>query len=278
MNLYTPVEIVQNYISAGKAKCERTFGKMFVLAILAGLFIAAGAAFSSTAVHAIDNVGVVRLLSGLLFPVGLVMVILMGAELFTGNCLICTSVLHRQIPLLGMIRNWVIVYFGNFVGALILAAACAFSGQLNYSSGGLAVYTIKVAAAKCGLEFGPAVVLGIFCNVLVCAGVLCSLSAKDTTGRAVGAFIPVAVFVTCGFEHCIANMFYVPAGLFAAMNPEYAALAQSAGIDMTNLNWGNFLGGNLLPVTIGNIIGGVALGLALYYGLMKKREKTPANG
>lgn len=274
MNLFTPVEVIENYCGAGKTKADRGAGKTILLAILAGLFIAFGAAFANTASHAIDNVGVARMVSGLLFPVGLIMVILLGAELFTGNCLICTSVLNRQVTVLRMLRNWLLVYVGNFIGSLILAAGCAFSGQFNYSAGGLAVYTIKVAAAKCSLSFGPAVVLGIFCNVLVCAAVLCSLSAKDTTGRFFGAFFPVAAFVTCGFEHSIANMYYVPAGLFAMMNPEYAALAAEAGIDTAALTWGNFFGVNLLPVTIGNIIGGAALGVALYYGLVKRK----ANG
>ncbi len=281
MNMFTPTEVVQNYIEAGCTKAGRSAGKTFILGILAGAFIALGAATANTAVHAMDNVGLARMVSGLLFPFGLAMVILLGAELFTGNCLICTTVLHRRTSVLRMLRNWVLVFVSNFVGAGLVAAGCAFFGQLNYSAGGLAVYTIKVAAAKCALPFQNALVLGILCNLLVCAGVLCSLSAKDTPGRILGAYIPVAFFVICGFEHSIANMFYVPAGLFALLNPNYAALAQEAGIDFSALTWGNFLAGNLLPVTLGNIIGGVALGFILYFGLLGKRPAASpekANG
>lgn len=276
MNVFTPAETVTNYLSACPAKAGRSVGKTFVLAILAGMFIALGAALANTATHAIDNAGLARLLNGLLFPVGLVMVVLLGAELFTGNCMLPIGVAHRSMSLARMLRNWVLVYLGNFAGALLVAAGCAFTGQLNYSLGGLAVYSIKIAAAKCALPFSSALVMGIFCNVLVCAGVLCSLTAKDTPGKVLGAYIPVAVFVGIGFEHSIANMFYIPVGFFAMMNPEYAALAQSAGIDTASLTLGNFLGGNLLPVTIGNIIGGMALAFALYYGLSIK--KAASNG
>lgn len=264
MNMFSPAEIAQSYCAAGKTKAERTLGKMFVLAVLAGFIIAIGAVFSNTAAHSIGSVGPARLISGLLFAFGLPLVMLTGAELFTGNTLICITVADKKTTLLKMLRNWLVVYLGNFVASLLVAAGCAFFGQLNYSSGGLAVYTIKVAAAKCALPFGNALVLGIFCNVLVCMGVLASLSAKDTTGKVIGAFMPVAIFVTAGFEHSVANMYYIPAGIFANMVPEYAQLAAAAGINTAGLTWGNMLAVNLLPVTLGNIIGGVALGLVMW--------------
>ena len=147
----------------------------------------------------------------------------------------------------------------------MLAASCVYAGQLDYSDGGLAVYTVKTAAAKCALAFGPALLLGVLCNLLVCLGVLCSLSAKDTTGRILGAYLPVAFFVICGFEHSVANMYYVPAGLFAMNVPIYAAKAAEAGVGVTALTWGNFLLGNLLPVTFGNILGGTGLGVLLWW-------------
>ena len=275
MNLFTPAEITLNYAKAGKVKAERTFGKMFILAILAGTMIAFGAAFSNTAVHAMENVGLARLVSGLLFPFGLIMVMLTGAELFTGNCLIGISVLSKQTTAVLMARNLVIVYLGNFVGSLIVAFVDVYCGQLNYSSGALAVYTIKIAAAKCGIGFFQGLGLGVFCNVLVCLGVILSLSAKDTAGRAIGAFVPVSIFVTCGFEHCIANMYYIPAGMMAMSIPKYAALAAEAGIDTTALSMGNFLVGNMVPVTIGNIIGGVLVGAIMWAGhVYEGKEKA----
>ena len=196
----------------------------------------------------------------LLFPFGLAMVVLTGGELFTGNTLISLSVLDRQTTVGKMLRNWLLVYLGNFIGALLTAAGCAFSGQLNYSAGGLALFTMKLAAGKCGLAFGSALVLGVFCNVLVTVGVLLSLSAKDLPGRVLGAYLPVSFFVICGFEHSVANLFYIPAGLFAKSIPAYAALAADAGLDLSGLTWSGFAIGNLLPVTLGNIIGGVLVG------------------
>lgn len=264
MNMLTPTELTESYAKIGRGKAEKPFGRLFVLAVMAGLFIGLGAAVCNTAVHSIADVSTGKIISGLLFPFGLGMVMLMGAELFTGNVMIGISVLNRDTTLVRMLRNWGIVYFGNFVGAALLAFACARFGQMGLSQGGLAAYTIKVAAAKCGLPFVNALVMGILCNILVCTGVLCSISAKDTTGRILGAYIPVAFFVICGFEHSVANMYYVPAGLFALGVPEYAALAAQQGINVSALTWGNFLLHNLLPVTIGNILGGLAVGSAMW--------------
>lgn len=260
MNLLTPAEVTANYAQAGAAKTRMPAWRLLLLGVLAGFLIAMGGAVTNTAGHTIANVGLCRLVSGLLFPFGLAMVVLTGAELFTGNTLITISVLDRQATVGGLLRNWGLVYLGNAVGALLTAAGCAFSGQMDYSAGGLAVFTMKVAAGKCGLTFGRAVVLGILCNILVTLGVLLALSAKDLPGRVVGAYLPVAFFVICGFEHSIANLFYVPAGLFARTVPQYAALAAEAGLDLSGLTWGNFLLRNLLPVTLGNILGGGAVG------------------
>lgn len=269
--MFSPAEFVDNYANIGAGKAKAPAVKLLLLGFLAGLYIALGGAVTNTAAHAVANVSAARIICGLLFPFGLIMVILTGAELFTGNCLIPISVLEKKATVGGMVRNLVLVYLGNFAGALALAAACAFCGQLDYSAGGLAVFTVKLAAAKCALPFGSALVLGILCNVLVCAGVVCSLCAKDVAGRAVGAFVPVAVFVICGFEHCVANMYYIPAGLFAMSVPKYAALVQAAGLDVSALTWGNFLVGNLLPVTLGNIIGGMGLAVILWTAHKKYR-------
>jgi formate/nitrite transporter len=255
----------------GVRKATLPFWKLFLLGILGGLLIAFASAASSTAAFSLGNVSLIRLVSGLLFPFGLAVVILSGAELFTGSSLIILSVLDRKATLAGMFRNWAAVYTGNFAGALLLAAGCAFFGQFDHAAGALAVFTIKVAAAKCALPFASAVILGIFCNVLVCLGVFCSLCADDVSGRILGAYVPVALFVICGFEHSVANMYYISAGLFAEQIPAYAAKAAIAGIDAGALNWGRFLAGNLLPVTLGNIIGGVAVGAWLWFGFLQNK-------
>ena len=265
MNLFTPKECAANYASAGAAKTRLPLPKLFLLAVLAGFFIAMGGAVTNTAAHSIGNVGAARLVCGLLFPFALPMVVLTGAELFTGNTLIIISVLDTQATVAGMLRNWSVVYLGNTVGAILVAAGCAYGGQFNYSGGQLAVFTMKLAAGKCALPVGSAVILGILCNILVTAGVLLSLSAKDLTGRVVGAYLPVAFFVICGFEHCIANLYYIPAGLFAKAVPAYAALAAESGVELSALTWSSFLLRNLLPVTAGNIIGGMGMGALYWY-------------
>jgi formate/nitrite transporter len=262
MNLFTPAEVAQNYAGIGKAKAEYPADRLLVSAIMAGFFIAFGAAASNTAAHA--NISAARIISGLLFPFGLGMVMLLGVELFTGNCLISISVLSGDTTIGKMLRNWFFVYVGNGIGAAALAAGCAFFGQLDYSNGGLALYTIRTAAAKCAIPFPQGMVMGVFCNMLVCTGVLCGLSAKDTAGRITGAYIPVAFFVICGFEHSVANMYYIPAGLFAMGLGKYAELVATAGINTTALTWANFFLCNPLPVTLGNICGGVIIGLAMW--------------
>ncbi|MDR3296311.1 MAG: formate/nitrite transporter family protein [Clostridiales Family XIII bacterium] len=264
MNLFSPAEITSNYVASGVQKTKYPAWKMLALGLLAGAMIALAAAASSTAAHDVANVGLARLVSGLIFPFGLGMVVIMGAELFTGACLIPISVLEGRATLPGMLKNWLFVYAGNFIASILVAAGCAFSGQFGYSAGGLAAYTIKVAAGKCALSFGGAVVMGILCNVLVCLGVFMALSAKDAGGRMAGAYLPVALFVICGFEHSVANMYYIPAGLFALQNPAYAAKAAELGVHTGLLTWGNFFAANLLPVTIGNIIGGAGFACVMW--------------
>lgn len=272
--MFSPAEIAANYSDIGAQKVSSPAWRTLILGIMSGFLIGMGAAVTNTASHSIDNVSAVRIICGLLFPFGLGIVMLLGTELFTGNCMIPVSVLDRKATLSGMFKNWGIVYLSNFMGAILLAAGCAYFGQLNYSEGGLAVYTIKVAAAKCLLPFGNAIVLGILCNMLVCIGVLCALSAKDTIGRLIGAYFPVAFFVICGFEHSIANMYYIPAGLFALKNPIYATKAIELGINTQALAWDAFLINNLLPVTIGNIIGGVLIGLFLWVCHLPKTKSV----
>ena len=269
MGYNSPKELTAAYSAAGAAKTKKSAVDLFVLGILAGALIALGCAATNTAAHGVADVGLARTICGLLFPFGLCMVIATGAELFTGNSLIVISVLDKKASLAGMLRNWVLVYLGNFVGAALVAYSCAAFGQLNYSGGQLAVYTIKIASGKCAISFANGVGLGIFCNVLVCLGVLMAFASKDAAGRMIGAFIPVSYFVICGFEHCVANMYYISAGIFAAMNPTYAALAVQAGVDLSALTLGNFLITNLVPVTIGNIIGGGLMGAIMWFAYLR---------
>ena len=261
MSMYSTAQVLENYCVTGREKVKKPLGSALLLAFLAGGIIALGGAASTVASWGMENSSLAKLVSGLIFPFGLGMVVLAGAELFTGNCLITLSVLAGKTTLPPMVRSWGIVYVGNLLGAVAVAGSQVCFGNL---SDGLAASLAQTAATKCSLTFSQGVVLGFWCNLLVCLGVLLSLTAQHTTGRILGAYLPVSVFVLCGFEHSIANMYYIPAGLLLKYSPQYAAALE--GLDLSSLTISNFLFANLLPVTLGNILGGVALSLLLWYG------------
>lgn len=272
----SPKEIVEAYINASVNKTKLSTGKVIGKSIFAGMMIAMGAACSNVAVHAIDNVGVARLVAGCVFPVGLMMVILMGAELFTGDCLMAMAVSDKKISLLQFVRVLVLVYIGNFIGGLATAATMYLSGQFNYTAGRLGAYTIKVALAKTSLTPVQGIASGILCNILVCAAVVLAMSSKDVTGKLFASFFVIMPFVTGGFEHCVANMYYISAGLIAKLNPDYLIAASKVyGLeDLSALNIKTFLVNNLIPVTIGNIIGGsLCIGLPMFYLNYKESKK-----
>lgn len=275
---FTVKEVVEKYIEAAQAKAKTSSWDLFWKAVLAGAMIGLGAAASSVAAHTIPDVGLARLTAAVVFPVGLMMVILLGAELFTGDCLVLMSVFDGKQKLMQTIRILVLVYIGNLVGSTILAWLIYMSGQLDYSAGMLGAYTIKVAVGKANISFAQGVASGALCNVLVCAAVLMAMCAKDIAGKLLASFFTIMLFVTAGFEHCVANMYYITAGLIAKGNAQYAALAaETYGLSaqqMDSLNVKNYLLTNLVPVTIGNIIGGaLLLGLPLYYLNVKKKNK-----
>lgn len=273
---FTPKEIVEQYINASIAKSKLSTAKVIGKSIFAGMMIAMGAACSNVAVHAIDNVGVARLVAGCVFPVGLMMVILMGAELFTGDCLMAMAVSDKKINLGQFVRVLILVYIGNFIGGFATAAAMYLSGQFNYTAGRLGAYTIKVALGKVTLSPVQGIASGILCNILVCAAVVVAMSSKDATGKLLASFFIIMPFVTGGFEHCVANMYYISAGLLAKLNPVYVEAANSVyGLaDISALGIKGFLINNLIPVTIGNIIGGsLCIGLPMFYLNYKESKK-----
>lgn len=271
-----PSEIIELNMNANETKTTLPLGKMLLLGIMAGMFIAFGAATSSTAAHSIENIGVSRALAGVIFPVGLMLIVFLGGELFTGNCLIILNVFSGRTSLFQMLRNLLVVYMSNFIGALLIDILIVFSGNFNYSDGLLGAYTIKVAVGKISLTPIQGFTSGILCNILVCLAVLMSLSAKDIIGKIWAIFFPIFAFVVGGFEHCVANMFYIPAGIFASFNPNYVQIAQETyGITSKQLENLSFLGSfhNFLPVTLGNIFGGmffVSIPLFLIYKKTKK--------
>lgn len=274
MNLFTPAEIAKNYVNTGKGKVNLPISKMFLLAIMAGAFIAIGGISSTTAAVSVPLPSVAKFLSACIFPGGLTMVLLAGSELFTGNCLLTIPLLEKEITMTQMLRNWIVVYLGNFVGSLLVASGIIFSHTASLFSNQLAVSIISTAAGKCTLSFTDALIRGIFCNFLVCLAVWVSMAVKDAAGKVIALFFPIVMFVVCGFEHSVANMYYIGAGLFAKMVPEYAQAAVEAGVNVDAVSVSNFLVTNLIPVTIGNIIGGgICVGCVYWFLYLRKTDK-----
>ncbi|MBQ4470106.1 MAG: formate/nitrite transporter family protein [Synergistaceae bacterium] len=264
--MLTPSQIKDKAITIGENKANLSCINQFLLGILAGAFIAFGSQASSMATHTIEAANTAKFIGGLIFPAGLIMVLVAGAELFTGNCLMIISFAEKRITLAKLLRSWLIVYLGNLAGSVLIALLINWSGQLNINSGLLGAFTIKTAAGKISLSFCNALVLGILCNWLVCLAVWMSFGTDDFTGKVLAAFFPVWVFIASGFEHSIANMYYISAGLFAKCNASYVSKALEAGLSETalnNLTWPSMFVNNLLPVTLGNILGG-----ALFVGLV----------
>ena len=217
--------LMSNYENGTAAKAAKPVAKIFVAAIMAGMFIAFGGSSSNVAVFGIENVGLARTLAGCIFPVGLMLIVLVGGELFTGNCMMIGGVMTGRIKAIQMIRVLVTVYLGNLVGSLIVSFLAYYSGQWKYGAGALGAYTIKVAFGKLNLSFGTAVASGILCNILVCVAVLMASASKDAVGKIFGCFFPIWAFVIAGYEHCVANMYYIPAGIIAAADPAFAQKA-----------------------------------------------------
>ena len=202
------------------------------------------------------------------------MVLLAGSELFTGECLMVISVQEKSISWRNMLKCWVLVYIGNFIGSVAVAFLMAYSQQFSLFANNLALFTIKTAIAKTALTPESALILGVFCNFLVCIAVWISFAGTTVSEKLAGLYLPIFLFVLSGFEHSVANMYYIPAGLFAKGNSVYASVAMQHGIDLSNLTWGNFLLHNLLPVTIGNIIGGgILVGLIYWFVYVNKNCK-----
>ena len=268
-----PQQMAEKAESVGVAKIKAPRHRQFFLAILAGAFIALGAIFATTVATGGEGLpyGVNKLLVGLVFSLGLILVIVGGAELFTGNNLIIMAWASGKIRMWDVIRNWIIVYVGNFVGAFGTAVLMFFSKQYLFAGGGMGETMLKIAIGKVELEFLQAVVLGIMCNVLVCLAVWLTFSARSTIDRIMAIIFPITAFVAAGFEHSIANMYFIPTGLLIK---DYApGFAAATGLDLSMLTWQSFLINNLVPVTIGNLIGGVVLVGVMYWMIyLKDRE------
>jgi formate/nitrite transporter len=265
---------------------------IFVLSVLGGAFIAFGAVFATTvsaggiavasadgatAVSAAMPYGITRLLIGLAFTVGLILVIVGGAELFTGNTLLVMAWASGKVTTRAVLINWCVAFTGNFVGAIGAAVLMFLSTQYAFGNGAVGLVALSIAQSKSALPFLPALTLGIMCNALVCLAVWMCFGARSTIDRVVTIVPPISAFAAAGFEHCVANMYFIPIGLFikaGAPEPFWHSIGRTPA-DYPALNWENFLVGNLVPVTVGNIIGGsIMVGIVYWFVYLRKRAAS----
>jgi formate/nitrite transporter len=251
---------------------------LLVLSVVAGAFVSFGAIFATTVSAGAADLpyGIVRLLVGLVFSAGLIMVIIGGAELFTGNNLLVMAWASHKVATRAVLLNWVLSFAGNFVGAIATAALMFYTTQYTFGGGSVGLAALNIANAKTSLAFIPALTLGIMCNALVCVAVWMCFSARTNIDRVVTVIPPIAAFAAAGFEHSIANIYFIPMGLFikaGAPDSFWKAIGKTAA-DFPELTWNNFLVGNLIPVTIGNIIGGSLMVAAVYWFVYLRKESA----
>lgn len=248
--MHSPLEIARNFVEIGIHKVKLSAWKMLILGIFAGGFIGFAGIAATTAGATVENPSLSRLLSAIVFPAGMAMVLVAGSELFTGNNLIIISVLEKKTKIMDMLKNWFFVFLGNFIGAAGVAVMVVFGHTPDLFGNQLAEKIVSSAVVRVEQTFPEAFIRGLLCNVLVCIAVWAAFAAKKVSGKLMMSFWPVMVFVLCGFEHSIADIYFCVAGILTSS--EY-------GIAAEGLTWGSFLLKNLLPVTLGNILGGAGI-------------------
>lgn len=256
--MLTSREITKKWEAITETKCALKAGRCFLLAVLAGVFIGLGA-MGATVIQSLAQAGLGKLLGASVFPTGLMLVVMAGGELFTGNCLMAGPALIGKAKWPGILRNWGIAYLGNMLGAFLVAILATAGGVLQSHGQATADLALTIAANKSNLSFMDALLKGIGCNILVCGAVFMATGAQSGGSKAVCCFFPIMLFVLCGLEHSIANMYYVPAGLLMQEMPRYAVADPQVTVSAYLLH-------NLLPVTLGNILGGAGLAAA-YAGI-----------
>ena len=276
IDAYSPAQMAARVEKAGITKGNMDAMSTFVLAMLAGAFIAFGAVFYTFVTHdSTLSVGLTKLIGGFVFCLGLILVIVAGAELFTGNSLIVMAYVSRKVTAWQLCRNWGIVFTGNIVGALAVVFLIYYSGHLSSANGAVSLLAVKIANAKVNLPFMAALVRGILCNLLVCLAVWLCFSGRSVTDKILAIIFPITAFVALGFEHCVANMYFIPAGLVVKHDPvllQQVTTLAGGSLDIGNLNVASFLFNNLLPVTLGNIIGGGFFVGAVYWFVYLRRD------
>lgn len=275
---YSPKEIAMRVEMLGVGKANLNLMTKLTLSVLAGVFIAFGAAFFTLVVHDSKlSFGLTQVIGGLAFCLGLILVVVAGAELFTGNNLLVMAYVSKKITLFQLLRDWVIVYFGNFLGAISMVIWIYIARQWLVNNALVGAKMLLIANAKVSSPFLVTFSRGILCNALVCLAVWLCMSGRSTTDKILSIIFPITAFVALGFEHSVANMYFIPIGLLLKNNPKVleavGVLAGQAG-DFSGLTTQNFFFKNLLPVTLGNIIGGgVLVGLVYWFVYLHSKNK-----
>lgn len=278
----TPAEMAARAENVGVTKANLDFISMLALGILAGAFIGLGAEIATiVGTNTGMGYGPTRMIMGLSFTLGLILVIVAGAELFTGNTLITMAWTSGKVTTFQLLRNWAIVYLGNLIGSLGTVAIVYFGKVYSFSGNSVGVTALNIANSKVNLEWGQAVALGILCNALVCLAVWLCFSARSTTDKILSIVPPISAFVASGFEHSVANMYFIPMGVVLAGQQQVVEAATKAanGVapNLANLTWAGFFINNLIPVTIGNIIGGSVLVGAVYWVVYRRKARGASN-
>ena len=271
-----PAKVARRVEQIGIQKASLPTLQTLALGVLAGAFIALGAIFSTTVVSASDELpyGLANLLSGLVFSLGFILVVLAGAELFTGNNLVVMAWASRRISMRALLRHWLLVYIGNAIGAISTALLLFASGQYRFGGGTVGETALSIAGAKVQLTFPQALILGVLGNGLVCLAIWLTFGARTTTDKILAIVFPITAFVTVGFENCVANLYFLP--IAQLIHIWDSAFVASLGASFQAITLADLLG-NLIPVTIGNIVGGVVL-VAAFYWLIYLWKPTESEG
>ena len=271
---FPPPDMAERAENVGVKKANLDSWSMFALAVLAGAFIGLGAEFCTLVITDSGlGFGLNKLLGGFVFSLGLILVVVAGAELFTGNNLIVMAWVGGKLTLGRLMRNWVIVYFGNLVGSLGTAMLMYFTRQWAFANYHVGATALNIANGKVNLSFTAGLARGILCNALVCLAVWLCLSGRSVTDKIMAILFPITAFVASGFEHSIANMYFIPMGLLLKGEPQVVAAAGKVASDLANLDLQGFIG-NLISVTTGNIFGGGFMVAVVYWFIYRRPHKA----
>ncbi|KAA0245648.1 MAG: formate/nitrite transporter family protein [Candidatus Brocadia sp. AMX2] len=263
IDAYSPPQIASRIDKIATVKARLSFAQTFILGVLAGVYIGIGAQFATLVTcDSTLHYGLTSLIAGIVFSLGLMLVVIGGAELFTGNCLIIMGYVGKRITTRELLNNWIISFLGNLVGSLTMVCWMYKTHQWEFFHNMVGAKALLIAHTKVNLTFKTALARGVLCNAMVCLAVWLCFSGRSVADKVLSIVFPIGGFVASGFEHCVANMYFIPIGIVLRKNPAIVAAAEKmAGktVDLSQLTWNGFFVNNLLPVTLGNIVGGVIL-------------------